>query len=163
MTTVAIAGSRALPPGIAARLLVRFLGSLPDGSRILLRRGAFAPANMFETQVRQLCDLLLLDVVWCRPQPRLEQQMTETGNVEVETYGRESTLARDLRMVQLADLVLCFYDESEIGDETSGTQSLVDKAMAAETPVYAYALHGDRMERVGEHDPGDKWASKVPG
>lgn len=163
MTTVLIAGSRALPPGIVPRLLVRFLGALPDGSRVLLRRGAVTPPNTFEWNVKQLCDLLGIDVEWCRPQWKVERLTSPEGEVvELTSLGREATLARDLHMVEEADLVLCFYDVDQIGDETSGTAALVEKAMSADKIVYAYALNGNRVERVGEHDPKDQWSRLVP-
>lgn len=149
--TVVIAGSRSLPTGIAPRILIRFLAGLPDGSRVLLRRGLFSQPNLFEAQVEKVCDLIGLRVQWCQPEPSADAML-----------GREATFARDLQMISWADLVLCFYDVAEIGDERSGTVALVEKALREEKVVYAYALNGTRLERVGEWDLSNTWGDRVP-
>lgn len=156
--TVVIAGSRALPTGIAPRVLARFLASLPDGSRVLLRRGRFSQPNLFEAQVEMVCDLFGVKVQWCQPETKDYPWPT----LMPVTTGRERTFARDLQMIDWADVVLCFYDITEVGDERSGTVGLVEKALQAEKNVYAYAMNGDRLERVGEWDLGNTWGEWVP-
>jgi len=148
--TVVIAGSRALPQGQAARLLIRFLAALPGGSLILMRRGLFTSPGHFEAQVEHVIDLIGLRLEWCQPQPG----------------GRQEVFARDREMVERADLVLTFINAHQIGDEESGTVALADKAMLADKIVYTYALKeaGDEVlvERVGEWDPEARWEQLVP-
>lgn len=154
---IVIAGSRALPTGQAPRLLISFLAALPSGSTILLRRGVFTPPNLFEAQVEWLCDLIGLRLEWRQPVPA-----HRIRPVEEDLLGREATWDRDVEMCADADLVLCFYPVRQIGDMTSGTVALVEKALACDTPVYAYALNGLTVIRVGEHDPDEIWAKRVP-
>lgn len=149
---VTIGGSRALPPGQAPRLLIRFLASMPADAKVLLRRGVKTSPGSFENQVADLCVLMAIDHEWRQP----------------EGAGREATFARDVGMVEESDLVLCFYRDDQIGDEESGTVNLVNKAMLVQTAVYAYSLYADlenggwAVERVGEHDPSNEWAELVP-
>ena len=149
--TIVIAGSRALPAGHAARVLIRFLASLPPDSTILMRCGLSTPPGHFEAQVEQIIDLLGLKLEWCQPEPG----------------GRQEVFARDVEMVGRADLVLTFVASGQIGDETSGTVALAEKAMTADVPVYSYAMISFEdgsaiVERVGEWDPQDRWGSLAP-
>lgn len=161
--TVVIAGSRALPPGQAARVLVRFLAALPSDATILLRRGLFTQPNLFEAQVEQVVDLIGLKLEWC--QPEREVPWPQLQEVKV---GRRLVWARDVAMVTRADLVLTFVLAEQIGDDSSGTVALAEKAMQAGTPVYSYAMltYGPDdpviLERIGEHDPKDVWSRLVP-
>ena len=152
--TVVIAGSRALPPGIAPRLVIRFLADLPIGSKVLLRGPAersLAPYGPFELSVFEMCELVGLEVDWRRPSPTVFRP------------GRKAVWDRDMEMLIEADVCLCFYDVGQIGDEESGTVALVDKAIALDIPVYAYALTPeDGVIRVGEHDPKNEWSTRVP-
>jgi len=163
---VVVAGSRALAPGLAPRLLVRFLAGLPSEATILLRRGLFRQPNLFEAQVESLCELIGLKVEWCYPLFGAAQKPGTTGPAvdwEEKGYrGRQMTFARDLDMVTRADLVLAFYTIDQVGDDTSGTVGLVEKALEANRVVYAYALTDNRVTRVGEHDPTNEWADRVP-
>lgn len=155
---VVIAGSRALPTGQAPRLLITFLSALPPDSTILLRRGVFTGPNLFEAQVEWLADLLGLKLEWRQPVP-----VKQVAPVQQEVLGREATWDRDVAMCAEADLVLCFFPASQIGDMTSGTVALVEKAVGVDVPVYAYALDGTAgVLRVGEHDPNDVWSKRVP-
>lgn len=160
--TIVIAGSRALPPGQAARVLVRFLAALPSDATILLRRGLFTQPNLFEAQVEQVVDLIGLKLEWCQPVSGILDKELEPMK------GRRLVWARDTAMVDRADLVLTFVLVDQIGDEDSGTVALAEKAMAAGTPVYSYAMltYGPDdpiiLERIGEHDPKDEWSRLVP-
>lgn len=147
MTTVVIAGSRALPHGQAARVLIRFLAALPPDALVLMRRGLNTQPGHFESQVEQVCDLIGLELEWCQPQPG----------------GRTEVWARDVEMVDRADLVLAFVTEAQVGDETSGTAALIDKAMSTDTAAYLYSMNeaGDAT-RAGEWDPDDLWGNLAP-
>lgn len=148
---VVIAGSRRLPAGQAPRLLIRFLASLPDDAVILLRKGAFTEPGRFEIDVESLCSILRLDWEWCMPHPTQE------------TPGRASVYFRDIDMVERADLVLLFFVPEEATDGYSGTAHLLDKALAANRPVYAYSVDlKGTVERVGEYDPDHLYADMVP-
>lgn len=153
---VVIAGSRDLPPGLAPRILIRFLANLPTGSRVLLRRGLTTKPNGFELQVESLCDLIGIPVEWRQPVVAPPWEDAD------EYVGRQQTFARDLDMITRSDVVLCFYTVDQIGDDTSGTVALVDKALEANKIVYAYALDGEAVIRVGEHDPSNEWGERVP-
>jgi len=115
--TVAIVGSRALPQGQAPRLLISFLAGLAPGSKVLLRRGLFTSPNLFEVQVEQLCDLIGIEMEWRYPE------------FSAKGLGRQAVFHRDEKMAEESDLVLAFYDESQIGDERSGTVAFIDKAV----------------------------------
>jgi len=148
---VTIAGSRRLPAGQAPRLLIRFLAALPDDACILLRRGAYSEPGRFEKDVESLCSILRLDWEWCVPAP------TET------TPGRASVYFRDIEMVDRSDLVLLFFVPEEATDGYSGTAHLMEKALDADRPVYAYSVDEDgKIERVGEYDPDHLFHELVP-
>lgn len=148
---VAIAGSRRLPAGQAPRLLIRFLAALPDDTLILLRKGAFTEPGRFELDVEALCSVLRLDWEWCVPRPT------------PQTPGRASVYFRDIDMIERADLVLLFFAPDEATDGYSGTAHLMDKALDADRPVYAYAVYENgNVTRVGEYDPEHQFADMVP-
>ena len=149
---IVIAGSRKLDPGLAPRLLVRFLAGIPPASTIMLRRGIYTPPNGFELQVADICKLMGLSVIWGIPEI--------TGGKS----GREAVFARDLRMIDEADLVLCFYTEEQAESDGSGTQALAMKAMEHDRIVYAYAIEHESVvaRRIGENDPDDLWGSLIP-
>jgi hypothetical protein len=157
---IVIAGSRALPRGVAPRLLVRFLAAIPEGSKVLLRRGASRPPGEFEAQVEKMCDMLGLAVEWRLPVA--VEKWNDDPEGLVLLVGREQTFARDMQMIYDADLVLCFHTPEQIGDETSGTASLVEKALQADKAVYAYAVEGETVLRVGEQDAKEEWSALVP-
>lgn len=148
---VVLAGSRRLPRGSAPGLLLRFLYGLPMESKVLLRHPVTGDPGDFETMADILCASVGLDSEWRYPKPTKEVR------------GRRAVWARDTEMLAEADLCLCFYDVGQIGDEGSGTVALVDKAMALDVPVYAYALtEDDEVVRVGEYDAKNLWAELVP-
>jgi hypothetical protein len=151
MTTVVIAGSRALPHGQAPRILIRFLAALPADAVILMRRGLNTQPGHFEAQVEHVIDMIGLALEWCQPQPG----------------GRTEVWQRDEEMLARADLVLGFMTVDQIGDEDSGTVKLVDRAMHQDIPTYAYALEELTpgvvgVEEVGWWDPEDRWGELVP-
>jgi hypothetical protein len=149
---VAIAGSRRLPKGHAPRLLIRFLAALPEDAVILMRRGMKADfPTLFEGDISGLADILHLDVEWFRPAP------TDV------TRGRSSVYVRDIDMVEKADLVILFFAADEVAEGYGGTQHLLDKALAANRPVYAYSVDEfGYIERVGDYDPDDLYSSLAP-
>jgi hypothetical protein len=148
---VVIAGSRRLPAGQAPRLLIRFLAALPADACILLRKGAYTEPGRFERDVENLCSILHMDWEWCVPVP--------TGT----TVGRAAVYYRDIEMVDRADLVLLFFSPDEAHDGYSGTAHLMDKALDAARPVYAYTVAEDGLvSRVGEYDPEHLYADIAP-
>lgn len=173
---VAIAGSRAVPKGMAPRLLVRFLANLPEDAVICLRRGRVSPPGEFERQTAMVCDLLGLEVDWMAPaaptegryeqvmgQPVLVDRPVATWDADPRATAREATFARDMEFVSKAELVLTFTTVDQIGQELSGTAALVDKALLEEIVVYSYAIDVDgTVLRVGEHDPKSLFAELVP-
>jgi len=150
---VAIAGSRRLPKGHAPRLLIRFLAALPEDAVVMLRRPASIDAmpGMFEMDVSVLASVLQLDVEWVKPEP------TDV------TRGRSSVYVRDIDMVESADLVILFFAADEVAEGYGGTQHLLDKALAANRPVYAYSVDEfGTIERVGDYDPDELYVSLAP-
>jgi len=148
---VAIAGSRRLPAGQAPRLLIRFLAALPADATILLRKGIFIDPGRFEQDVANLCAILHLNQEWCIPE------------VTAETTGRAVVYHRDMSMVERADLVLLFFSPEEAVSGYSGTAHLMDKALDADRPVYAYTVADDgKVARVGEYDPEHFYADLAP-
>ena len=149
---VAIAGSRRLPKGHAPRLLIRFLAALPEDAVILMRRPmGRGLGGKFEEDVLLLADILHLDVEWFQPAP------TDL------TRGRSSVYVRDIDMVEKADLVILFFAADEVAEGYGGTQHLLDKALAANRPVYAYSVDEfGTIERVGDYDPDELYVSLAP-
>jgi len=150
---VVIAGSRKLPEGKAPFMLIRFLGGLPDGAVVLLRRPydqGKLPGN-FEQDVEALCDALNIPVEWHAPEPTILNP------------GRVSVYIRDIDMVAKANLVLLFFTTEDSIYGYSGTTHLMDKALDQNIPMYAYRVEKDgRVERVGEHDPENAFGEMVP-
>jgi len=148
---VAIAGSRRLPRGQAPRLLIRFLDNLEEGDRVIVRTPKHGPPGPFEHDVMALCEILDITVETMSPAPT------------ITTPGRASVYFRDIEMVEHADLVLLFFTPEEAVEGYSGTAHLMDKALDADRPVYAYTVGADGLVcRVGEHDPDDLFAGRVP-
>lgn len=149
---VAIAGSRRLPKGHAPRLLIRFLAALPEDAVILLR----APlgrknTGRFEQDIETLCSILSLLWEWHEPAPT------------ASTPGRASVYVRDIDMVEQADLVILFFAADEVAEGYGGTQHLLDKALVANRPVYAYSVDEyGTIDRVGENDPDHLYADLAP-
>jgi len=150
---VVIAGSRRLPQGHAPRFLVRFLAALDDDALVMLRRPrGDGPIGHFERDVSDLAGILRLDVEWWRPEP--------TGT----TVGRVSVYVRDIDMIERSDLVVLFFAADEVaGEGYGGTQHLLDKALAAGRPCYAYIVdeYGN-VSRLGEYDPDHQYADIAP-
>jgi hypothetical protein len=148
---VAIAGSRRLPKGHAPLLLVTFMAKLPDRSVILLRRSmGFDPPGAFEADVSMLAAFLRFDVEWFRPEPT------------AMTTGRASVYRRDIEMVERSDLVILFFAADEVAEGYGGTQHLLDKALDANRPCYAYSVDEfGTIDRVGEYDPDHQYADML--
>ena len=119
----------------------------------MLRRPASIDAmpGMFEMDVSVLASVLQLDVEWVKPEP------TDV------TRGRSSVYVRDIDMVESADLVILFFAADEVAEGYGGTQHLLDKALAANRPVYAYSVDEyGTIERVGDYDPDELYVSLAP-
>lgn len=139
---IALAGSSRLEHYPDA--LVAFIQSQPPNSTIILRRGNKSDPGLFEQVMAKLASMLWMDVEWVRPNPE---------------DGKGATFIRDVDFVTRADVVLCFFDRTEM---TGGTAHVVDTASDRETPVYAWGFDGRQFIRIGEHDPDNAWASSVP-
>lgn len=127
------------------------MAALPGGTVILLRAPVTARAGAFERAAAWLAEALVLEVEWHRPAP------TE------DTPGRASVYVRDMVMISRADLVLLFFATDEVSDGYSGTAHMLDKALDAARPVYAYAVDDDgNVTRVGEYDPDHLYADIAP-
>lgn len=144
---VAIAGSRRLQPGLAPRVLLRFLLNLPPTVTILLRARADGDMhNTFESDVLRLLSILGIECVARRPLP-------------AETPGRASVFRRDIEMVDEADLTVLFFVPEDAEEGYSGTYHLYEKCLDQDRPVYAWLVESDdKVTRWGEHDPGDQYA-----
>lgn len=152
---IVIAGSRTAGVVPLAACLTLLVQVKPT---VLLRVGVGTPPGPLEKRIADSWRLY----EWWIPDTR-------------KHTGRKAVWYRDCDMIADADLVLCFYTVEEIGDDLSGTVGLVDKAMAMEVPVYAYAIQSPYLNlpvpgyklptivRVGEHDPGDIWGSTLAG
>jgi len=148
---VVIAGSRALPKGQAPRLLIRFLASLPDDARVMLRCGKTTKPGMFEQDTMMLCDFLHIIWEWHLPEPTDKNP------------GRVSVFIRDIEMIDKADLVLLFITPEDAESGYSGTMHLMDKALDVGRPVYAYSVAEDgKVKLVGDYDPDHLYANLVP-
>jgi hypothetical protein len=110
-----------------------------------------APIGHFERDVADLAGILHLDIEWWRPEP------TAT------TVGRASVYVRDINMIEKADLVVLFFATDEALEGYGGTQHLLDKALDANRPVYAYIVdeYGN-VSRFGEYDPDHMYADIAP-
>lgn len=154
MTRLVLAGSRAADVSPVARAVGEILRVVPEPT-VLLRRGALTITNPFEATVYAACFKLDIPTQFWVPDLAKHE-------------GRRSAWFRDCDMLESADLCVCFYAEHEIGDDTSGTVALVDKAIGLEVPVYAYAVKHTaaardwwKVERVGEYDEEDRWGSTL--
>ena len=118
--------------------MLGFLGHLPPDSIIYLRRGLRTNAGPFEQLVSRLATTLGLSYRYHLPVPH---------------SGRAAVYNRDIAMVAESDLVVAFFAPARIME--GGTAHVVEKAIDAAVPVFAYAIHQDgRIERVGEwEDP----------
>jgi hypothetical protein len=143
---IALAGSRDIRTDDAGRLLTTFLAARGPEDCILLRRGAVSPPGAFEAMIAGECAALGVPFEWRIP----------------EGSHREGVHQRDYQMVRDADLVIALMRLEQVGDEECGTFRLVDKAMFEHTPVYAYAIEDGHLDRIGEDDPKNRFASVVP-
>lgn len=130
---------------------MRCLAELPDDAVILLRHPAKSDEpGQFEHDVSVLAGILLLEVEWHRPD-------TDA------TPGRGSVYHRDIEMVEQSDFALLFLVPEDAEEGYSGTMHLMEKAIDAGRPVYAYTVAKDgRVERVGEYDPFHQYSHLVP-
>ena len=132
-------------------MLISFMAALPEDAVIFLRRGLRTDPGMFERDVETLAGLLRLEVEWHQPEP------TDV------TPGRSSVYARDISMVEQSDLVIAFLTLDDVEGGYSGSSHVIDKALAANRPVYAYSVDEfGTIERVGDYDPDELYASLAP-
>jgi len=111
--------------------------------RVLLRAGNKTDPGLFEQVMAKLATSLWMDIEWVKPEPEL---------------GRAGTFLRDVEYAKKADLVLAFFQGTEMG---GGTAHVVEKAIDQEVPVYAYGFDGRSFQRIGEHDPDNRWGDSV--
>lgn len=135
---VALVGSRAVDVREISGHLLKTLVSFPEGTIVLLRKGRTTPPGDFEVFTQALCLQLGINFEWCQP----------------DEGGREAVYLRDIEMVTKADAVVAYFDADSV--LSGGTGHVVEKAMDADKPVYAYAPSGQNtVDWVGGHEPAD--------
>lgn len=150
-----IAGSRRLPRGHAARLLIRFLADLPDDAVVLVRGRAAGGMGPFEREVVTLCRAIHIAYQVCAPWPISDDD---------PYIGREGVLQRDRTMVELADVVLAFVTADDMeSKDFSGTRHLVETALNKDKSAFLYSISREgAVSQVGQNDPTSAWSEKVP-
>jgi hypothetical protein len=114
---------------------------------ILMRRGINTLPGRVESAIATAAKLMDWPIEWFVPEPG----------------GRDQVFFRDIEMVREADVVLCVFTETD--PMAGGTGHVVEKAIDRRVPVYAYTadIENPRVwHRLGEWDPDDAWASRVP-
>jgi nucleoside 2-deoxyribosyltransferase len=114
---------------------------------ILMRRGINTMPGQAEFALASAATIMGWTVEWFQPEPG----------------GRDQVFHRDIDMVSKADVVLCVFDHDKPMD--GGTGHVVEKAQDRGVPVYAYTAERDESwiwTRLGEWDPEDAWANRVP-
>ena len=124
--------------------LVAWIQGQPADSTLILRRGNKSDPGLFEQVMAKLAQTLWLSVEWSMPDPEL---------------GRSGTFVRDVELVRKVDLVLAYFDTTEM---SGGTAHVVEKAIDQDVPVFAWGLTKKGFVRVGEHDPHGSWSQSVP-
>ena len=135
---VVVVGSRAVELSEVAGHVLKTLVSLPEDAVVLLRRGRTTPAGDFEVFTQALCLQLGINFEWCQP----------------DEGGREAVYLRDIDMVQKADAVVAYFDADSV--MSGGTGHVVEKALDADKPTYAFAAMGQKgVDWVGGHEPAN--------
>lgn len=112
-----------------------------------MRRGISTNPGKPEFALASAATIMEWPVEWFQPEPG----------------GRDQVFYRDIEMVSKADVVLCVFDST--APMEGGTAHVVEKAQDRGVPVYAYtAIAGEEWKwvRLGEWDPGEAWAHRVP-
>jgi len=112
-----------------------------------MRRGINTLPGRVESAIATAAKLMDWPIEWFVPEPG----------------GRDQVFFRDIEMVREADVVLCVFTETD--PMAGGTGHVVEKAIDRRVPVYAYTadIENPRVwHRLGEWDPDDAWASRVP-
>jgi len=119
----------------------------PDGTTVLLRRGAYTAPGRFERLCRELVTQSgHLNVRWCMPD---------------QEGGPGAAFLRDNEMVSRSDLVLAFFDPHNV--MAGGTGHVVETAIDRAVPVYSFTVDEEGLTRVGEHDPEAIWQETLAG
>ena len=111
---------------------------------MLLRSARTGQQNQFEMACQIIAMMLNVPVKLFKP----------------EEGGRPAVFYRDIEMVSEADVVLCVF--SADNPMEGGTAHVVEKAQDRRVPVYAYTDESGTWTRLGEWDPDDSWATRVP-
>jgi len=131
---LAVAGSRHVEMGWVASPLMQLVATLPEDTTLLLRKGRSRPPQKFEAMVELLATFRGLLALYLMP---------EAGR------NRTGTFIRDIELVDHADAVLVFLDPSEDPFGDGGTAHILQKAVDANKPLYAYAVHHDGLQWIG--------------
>jgi hypothetical protein len=148
---VAIVGSRTLDLAAVSVPLLNELTRLPQESMVLIRSPRNEPRGDFEELLVRLCKALDIDYDFYLP---------ATGS------GRAGVFERDIHMVEHADVVIAYFDPKHI--MSGGTGHVVEKAIDAEKPVYAYEVDMTGQRWVGGIEPPEddariaEWHSLSP-
>lgn len=135
--TLLIAASRKVEPVWVLPRIGALLTRLPKPTRILLRVGANTEPGPVEREVWSLATVAGHAPTWVVP---------ESGQ------NRKGTFVRDIEMVAAADAVLVFLTKREDPLGPSGTAHVLQKAVDANIPLFAYAVGPGGFEWVGGID-----------
>jgi hypothetical protein len=114
---------------------------------ILMRHGINTQPGRVEFAIATAAKIMGWKIEWFTPEPG----------------GRDQVFYRDIEMVSKADVVLCVFPDAE--PMVGGTAHVVEKSIDRGAPVYAYTSDPEDpriWHRIGEWDPNDAWASRVP-
>lgn len=120
---------------------MQLFATLPDVVTILIRKGNRRPPQPFEAMVERLATFRRM---------RVEHAVPEIGR------NRVGTFVRDVEMVDRSDVVLVFLDPSEDPMGDGGTAHILQRAVDANRPLYAYAVHYDGLQWIGGIDAPER-------
>lgn len=129
---------------VVPQVLLDFLRNGVPRATVHMRRGLKSNPGTFEQIVAE----------WCRRWWHLDYRW----EIPLAEDGPGSVFQRDARLVAQADLVLAFF--APYHAMTGGTGHVVERAIDRDVPVYSFTL-GNRLERVGDHDPHDLWGERI--
>ena len=147
---VAIVGSRTLDLAAVSVPLLNELTRLPLDAEVLVRSGR-TERGEFEELTLRLCAAL---------------DIKTSVRFPAEGTGRAGVYDRDIAMVEEADTLIAYFDPAHVMQ--GGTAHVVEKAIDAEKPVYAYEVDMTGQRWVGGIEPPEddariaEWHSLSP-
>lgn len=133
---ILIAGSRKVKPAWVIGAVTELMNQLPP-TTFLLRTGLGTKPGPIEGMCWILAFYTDHQVDWCVPE---------------EGRNRTGTFVRDIAMVDKSDAVIVFLhpDEDPLGD--TGTAHILQKALDANRPLFAYTAGPEGLNWVGGSD-----------